>query len=321
MQLRLSQRAVLYRNLAQLMQAGVAPHSMVDALQRSATSPPLRSFLIQLRTAFDSGNPLSQALLQASELGFPKHHHAIVEAAERSGHVPEALVRLAGADEARHASNRELLSRSAYPILLFHFAVFAPSVAFFLSHPWRALAYALAIVIPADLALFSIYRAITSPHRTGPRHPLLRRLPFVSAAISNREAASYLGTLAQLYDAGVPILEAAKLALVAINDHHTASIYESAVAEHRDAPISNLVMTLPIPRIELVGLISAGETAGNLGPALFHSSRLLDEDATRAEARVMRLASSTLYGVVIVVVIVRVMGFYSAYLDQFSRIR
>lgn len=321
MQLRLTQRALLYRNLAQLMQAGVTPISIVDSLQRSTRSAPLRAFLTRLRADFESGNPLSETMLRSSDLGFPPHHPAVVQAAERSGHVPEALVRLAVADEARHASNRELVTRSIYPILLFHFAVFAPSAAFFLTHPWKALAYALAIVVPADLALFAIYRSLSSSRGATSRNSLLRRLPFVTAAITNREAANYLGTLAQLYDAGVPILDASKLALVAMNDRHSAEIYRSVVEDHRDGAFSNLAMKLPIPRAELLGLISAGEMAGNLGPALFHSARLLDEDATRAETRVMRAASSTLYGVVIVIVIVRVIGFYSAYLDQFSRIR
>src|SRR3954468_16992920 len=119
----LTQRAEYYYQLAQLTAAGVG---LVNSLEMLSRNPPARSFrepLRQLVLHLGHGDTFSDAL-QRLGLWTPSFDIALIRAAEHSGRL-DAVFKLLGnyyTDRARLL--RQVITDLAYPVFVFHMAVF-----------------------------------------------------------------------------------------------------------------------------------------------------------------------------------------------------
>jgi type II secretory pathway component PulF len=312
--LRPGRRVALYRSLAQLLDAGVPPLALVAALERGQRDPAVLRFLDAVKTAYTAGNPLSEAMLHATDHVVPEAHVAVVRAAERAGRTSHALRRLAAGDEARDKARRDLLRRAAYPVLLFHAALLAPALGGLIQSPVETLLLLAAIAIPVDVLLVLLFRVLTG----GTAPAIVRRLadyiPGVERVVTDRAGADFLSTLGALYDAGVPVLDAADDAAAAVTDPTLRQAYLALVAANRrDAELEPLLAALPIDRPEIAGTLLSAVPAGELGGALDRSANLLDEYAIEGGGRLAVRIGGGLYAVAVVFVTIRVLGFYAEY--------
>src|SRR5438876_3800178 len=119
----LAQRAELYHQLSQLLDAGIGLPQALEVLHRS---PPVRSFrapLARLIHHLQQGATFSQAV-DAVEGWVPTFDAALLEAGEKSGRLPQCFKLLAQYYTERCQLARQVIHDLSYPLFLFHFAIF-----------------------------------------------------------------------------------------------------------------------------------------------------------------------------------------------------
>lgn len=118
----LSQLAGLSRRLAIALEAGL-PVRSVWAREAAATrGAAARAAMRDVLEALDRGEPFGEALATAGPF-FPELFCQIVAAGEQSGHLPEALTKLADHCETQLALRRSFLVAMAWPMLELGLAV------------------------------------------------------------------------------------------------------------------------------------------------------------------------------------------------------
>lgn len=316
-------RARLYRSIAQLVSAGVPAQAMLAALDRSFRGVAASVLLRRMRAALEAGNPFSEAILKSEDLGFPRAHGILFQAAEKSGELARPLLRLADQDERHERQRREMLAKSAYPILLLHMAVVAPSVVQLMTDPFGAVLSAALFLVPIDVVLFVIYQSIATPRESPGMARLARVFPPLDALAHDRCAASFLETLHSLYEAGVPLLLAAVEASATVPHSELREQYSAASAKAvaLGSSFSELVAELPLRRVEIIGTLTVAETAGTLGDALRNTAHLLEETATADQARLVRRATALLFSIAVVYAAYRILSFWGAYYGKLANIR
>lgn len=307
-------RAEIYRLLARLIEAGVPLATAGASLARMATDPGSGAIAHAVRTAAERGVPLSEALLDLPADDVPPFHARLLAAAEKSGDLPWALRALAAEDELQHANRQELVRMSAYPVLLAHLALFAPATFGLILDPLPTLAGLLAIALPLDLTLFAAYAAVSGRLRS----PLLARLalsiPRLGRAILDGEHARYLRVTGLLYEAGIPIADAAREALGAVR-HPVVAHQLSTACQSLSTGAAFREFVDRIPHLEpgIAAALDSAEIAGELGEALASAASLAAEQSAVALRRVTRIAGTALYASAIVYVAYRVISFWVAY--------
>lgn len=316
-------RARLYRSIAQLTDAGVPVHSLVEALDRAFRGGAGALVVRRMRESARAGNPLSEAILRSEDLGFPRVHGVLLQTAEKSGQIARPLLRLAEADERAERLRRELIRRSAYPILLVHAAVLAPWAARFVSEPLATLAAAGLVLVPIDAALLLLHRAITTPRESPRLARFARTLPALDRFAHDRSAAAFLAATHALYEAGMPLLAAAVEASETVPHPDLRAGYAAASSLARDAGSSfaELLSRLPIVRPEVTGTLTIAETAGTLGEALRDTARLLEETADRDLERITGRTLRLLLAAAFVYAGYRILSFWSDYFGRIAQIR
>src|SRR5436189_2495606 len=111
----LSQRAELYHQLSQLIDAGIGLPKALETLQRS---PPVRSYrkaLGKILESINDGSTFSHALRNVQGW-MPEFDAALLEAGERSGRLPECFKLLAQYYTDRSQLAREVINNLVYPV-------------------------------------------------------------------------------------------------------------------------------------------------------------------------------------------------------------
>jgi type II secretory pathway component PulF len=320
--LKRADRARIYRLTGQLLAAGVPPQALCEALERGFRSLSARLLVARMRNMMAEGNPISEAFLRSTDLGIPVTDARLLRAAEAAGNPSNALYRLAAADEQRAAEFAELQRRSAYPLFLLHMALIAPSASALMLSPWPTILGLLAFLVPLDLAIFAIFRALAAPRASPAMTRLARRLPPIDAIAIDREGANFLGTLHQFYEAGVPVLTAAREALDAVAHDDLRERYDAALRSGADGePFRDVVARFPLRHVEIIGTLAVAETAGTLGEALGSAARYLDERASTAQAAFVKRSIAVLIAVAMLYAGLRIVSFWSDYYGQISAAR
>lgn len=224
--------ALFFRQLATMLQAGIALLQAFDILARSNANPRLARLLTGLRLDVESGTALSAAL-RKHPLQFDRLACNLVEAGETAGKQQEMLDRLATWMEQREALKSRLRAALMYPaavlvlaaavltlVMVFVIPSFAEVFRSFgstLPAPTLAvMAVSAFLVAHGGLLLAGLVGAALLALRAWRRSErlqqgtdrLLLRLPLVGSLVRQACVARWTRTLATLFAAGVPLLEA-----------------------------------------------------------------------------------------------------------------
>ena len=112
-----TQLALLTRQLATLIGAGLPIDEALGALSEQAENERQRGMTVALRARVMEGASLAQAMGEFPE-SFPEIFRATVGAGEQSGRLDTVLEKLADYAEARDALRQKILAALAYPLLL-----------------------------------------------------------------------------------------------------------------------------------------------------------------------------------------------------------
>lgn len=221
-------------------------------------------------------------LLEPAEL-------AIVDAAESSGSLPQALRSLATAREDRALARGKLLLASLYPLFLAHFAAFA------FAAPRLVDGSAAAFLVSAGMTIVPLWSAIgllALAARVWPRFPrsAMRVLPLFRSYRKNWDASVLCRSLAVGFKAGMATDRAWEVGLAGADSPEIDRMGEQArAAIGRGAPASEGIAAAraAMPDTFLQAYVG-GERSGNLVEALERLAALYAKDA-RARLQVATL--------------------------------
>ncbi|HST28017.1 MAG TPA: type II secretion system inner membrane protein GspF [Rudaea sp.] len=317
-----AQLALLTRQLATLLKAGLPVDEALAALAEQNDDQRARTLVVSLRAKVMEGSSLAAGLADAPE-SFPEIYRASIAAGEQSGKLDQVLARLADYSEARDALNQKVWAALAYPLLLSVVAIavvtgllayVVPQIVgvFTQMHqvlplPTRALLALSAFVKTWGWLLLIVLAAAAIGGRIALRmeqaryrwHEFLLRVPLVGSLIRAANTARCTRTLALLTASAVPLLDALQIgAQVMPNLPMRAAVKRAALKVREGGNFSRaLGESGYFPPVAL-RLIASGERAGEL-------ERMLDEAANQQQReldRWMTTLTSVLGPLVILIV-------------------
>lgn len=113
--------ALLTRQLATLLSAGLPLEEGLKALAKQQEKPKAKSMVMAIRSKVVEGHSLASSLNEFPQ-SFPELYRATVAAGEHSGHLDLVLEQLADYTEARYRTRKKVQGATIYPIVLTFFA-------------------------------------------------------------------------------------------------------------------------------------------------------------------------------------------------------
>ncbi len=315
-------RANLFTAWAQLLEAGIPHAAIVEHLKRASTGAAAQQIVDALAIAARDGEGAAAAFSRLQDDVVPRVHREVLAAAERSGHVGEALRGLAADDRLEAEHRAQLLRPGIYPVFMFHFATLAPNAGGLVTHPLATLLHVLLVVLPIDFALVVFARILLGTG--GPSLPgrLGLSIPYLARSVRARDHARYFRALHRLYEAGVPIRDAVQSALPAVGSEPVRAELADAMAP----VLAGDAFALMVSRIR--GLesdaslcLTTAEPSGALGDGLDQAASLSRATWIRTGQRIARVVGHVLYGAAVIYAVARIAGFWSDYFSQFSKLR
>jgi type II secretory pathway component PulF len=305
-----SSLATPLRTLATLIEAGTSVDRALEFVaQSTSANDVLSAEWTKIAQSVVSGRAFSDALAQSTRL--PSHLSASVAAAEVSGQLAAVLQQLAAAEERREALQQRLRSALVYPAVLGLASVVATSVILVVVVPQFAELVAdaggqlplstrlllgtsaaflrggwLLLLMVATMTWwwFARVRSAEQAERDAARW---LQLPVLGAYLRTRDAARYLDTLAVGLRAGVPLLEAMRLARGTVRNAALQAEFQSAEPVVRDGGLLADALRRSLPPVPL-RLLEAGEASGTLA-ALTERAATIAQQVT--EQQVTRLVA------------------------------
>ena len=298
--------ALITRNIATLLRAGVTLERSLEILTELANRQAVRQLMAQILGRIRGGAALSDALAAADGI-FPKYYVSMVRAGEAGGSVDTVLERLADFMDRRQQALQAVRSALIYPAILMAMAVLAvimllsvvvPRFQPMFEDAGKALPLATQIVISLGdvvsnywwlmalgvLALWALaHQVLRDPAQRLRWHRGLARLPIVGELLIKAEIARFTRTLGTLVGNGVGLLNALTLA--------RESLGNSAIAREIDTAASGVKegrsLSQPLMRAELfpslaTHLIRVGEETGQLDTMLIKVADIYDEEVRRS---------------------------------------
>lgn len=309
----LNDLVVFTRQLATMIDAGIA---IVQALQALADQTPnkiMRDVIRDVCTRVESGESFSDALSRHPK-AFNRLYVSMVSAGEKGGLLAEIMARLATYLENTERLRKKVKTALMYPTVVTVVAIVitifllvrviptfkevysgfgaklpAPTE-FMITLSEIVQHYLLYIVIGAGLGVWGwLYFIKTKKGREfWDKHRI--KLPIFGAIAHKICLARFTRTLASLIRSGVPILEVLQIVSQTVGNVIMEKAIKAAAADiERGEGISNALGKNPIFPSMIIRMISAGEQTGNIDNMLERVSNFLDEEIEATLSGLMSL--------------------------------
>lgn len=309
-------RIELYRAIARYWRAGISPlmiGASLGAGSRDALTRDVAHGLTQ-------GRSLAEALTASAAAGVPPLHLTIVDAAERSGKIPETLDELARDDESALVLRRQTLGKVAYPLLVFHIGMFVTAPAALISGNPGLLVLPACITIAIDAVLFTIYRALFFETES----PLVDRIalavPILGSLRTDADTRRYLATTNHLYEAGIGLPDALRAAATGLRRPLLRERLQRALIEipPETDPFAHIGLAFP-EHAFLASTLHTGFLTGDLSTAIRQLERALAEAELTQTRRFVTVVSGTLFAAAAILVAVIAIRFYGGLFSTLRR--
>jgi len=296
--------ALLTRQLATLVEAGLPLEEALHAVSQQNENPRAQSILLGVRSRVMEGHALADGLADFPK-AFPELYRATVAAGEQSGHLDAVLERLADFTESRQILQQQVRNAMIYPIALvvtaiaiisFMLAYVIPMVVGVFGNFDTELPLLTRIMIASSdyirgywhvttIAIVALIYGIRRLLRNeGPRrkyHRMLLRVPIVAKLTRGINTARFTQTLSILAGSGVPILESLRIASqVVVNMPMREAVEEASLRIREGAMISRSLAASKLFPPMTTHLIASGEASGKLeemlGRAAVNQEREVD---------------------------------------------
>ena len=297
--------AIFSRQLATMMKAGVPMVQAFDIVGQGHSNPSMTKLIMQIKADVEAGGTLASALSQQPAY-FDDLFVSLVDAGEQSGALETLLDKVATYKEKTEALKAKIKKAMTYPIIVLVVAVVVSAILLIFVVPTFAEmfagfgaelpAFTLFVVGLSDLLVENVWffiaaivGAIYAFKQAKIRSrafrefldKLMLRLPAFGELTTNSAVARFARTLATMFAAGVPLVEA----MVSVAGASGNSVYQKAIMEVRDDIASGTTLQASLSQNKelfpnmLVQMVGIGEESGAL-------DEMLDKVAEYYEAAV-----------------------------------
>lgn len=280
--------ALLTRQLATLVKAGLALEEALRAVSEQSAKPKVKSLLLAVRARVLEGHSFADGLADFPHV-FPDLYRATVAAGEQAGYLDIVLERLADYTEHRQHLQQKTLLALFYPMLLTAVALLVvlglltyvvPQVVQVFDNINQELPLLTRGLIASSdflrawggvLLLIGVGIVVAMRYWLKQEqnlmrfHHLLLRLPLIAQLERGANVARFTRTLSILISSGVPMLDALRMTTQVVSNRPLRHAVEQAMQRVKEG--ANLHTALQQSRLfppMTVYLIASGETGGNL---------------------------------------------------------
>ncbi|MEN7341943.1 MAG: type II secretion system inner membrane protein GspF [Pseudomonadota bacterium] len=283
-----SELALITRQLATLVQAGLPLEEALRAIGEQSERPKTKSIVLGARAKVREGYSLAKSLGEFPQ-AFPAMLRATVDAGEQSGKLDGVLERLADYTENRQNLSQKARGALIYPILLvllsigvviFMLANVVPkivsvyastdaalpgltqvmlNISEFIQQWWWALVGGVVFTV------FGVSKLLQQPGPKKRWHEMQLRIPVVGPLIRGLNTARFMRTLSILASSGVPVLDSLRIAGEVIMNVPMREGVDVAANQIREgASIARSFQEQKVFPPMTIHLISSGEASGEL---------------------------------------------------------
>ncbi|MBL8826387.1 MAG: type II secretion system F family protein [Planctomycetaceae bacterium] len=326
--------SAVYRQLADLLRAGVPLARCLEILAQQDSHPELRRVMPQLLTAVRDGSSLADAMAQHPTV-FRELVVSIIRAGEEGGFLEDALQRVAGFVEQQDELASRIQGAVAYPgflvvtgviVVLGMLVFFVPNFAPIFDRlaqegklPWltqaliaasdalRGQAWGLAALLIAAVA--GVVYLIRQPATVAWCDRYRLRLYGIGPVIRDLAVARFCRVLGTLLRNGVPILNSLKIAkdatgVTEITEAIAAATQRISAGRSLAKPLSECRHFQP----DVLEMIAVGEQSNRLEHVLVDLADAIDRRTQRRIDLLVRLIEPSLLLVIAMIVLLMVIG-------------
>lgn len=300
--LRVTDRAVITRQLATLIGAGLPVEEALLTVSKQSEVSRVQKMLVAVRSRVMEGYSLANSLANYPR-AFPRIYRATVAAGESAGHLDLVLNRLADFTEAQHQTRSKIQQALVYPVILFlltllilagllgyvvpdivevfadtgqqlpYLTRFIISLSDFLGH------YVLVIMVGIIFLLIVFHRLLEMPSIRLAYDRRLLHVPIVSKLSRGINAAQFSSTLAILSSSGVPIVEALRISGEVLSNSWLKQKIAEATVNVSEGSSLNIALDQSgyFPPM-MLHMIASGEASGELDEMLQKVSVYMQQD-------------------------------------------
>lgn len=304
--------ALITRQLATLIQAGLAIDEALRAVSKQSEKRRIKSMILAIRAKVLEGHSLANALAEYPR-SFPDIYRSTVAAGEKSGHLDLVLNQLADYTESRHETQQKIKMAMLYPIILLFVALLiivgmlvyvVPKMVSIFERRDQALPFLTQLLIDSSeflqsyglglgvlLALLVVIyqQAMKNEVMRTRAHRFYLRVPLVARIIKGSDTTRLTSTLSILFRSGVPLVEALFIAgAVTSNLCIRAAVLAAAEKVREGASLNRALDVSGYFPPMLIQMVASGEASGELDDML--------ERAAKNQQRELENLLSTLVG-------------------------
>jgi len=306
---RVSQKeiAIFTRQLAAMMKAGVPLLQAFDIVGRSTSNPRLGKLVNDVRSDIETGTSLSAAF-RKHPLVFDALYCNLVEAGETGGILESLLDRLAIYQEKMVAIRQKIKSALMYPVAVLAVAVIVVSVIMIFVVPafkgiysnfgaslpgptlvviaiseFLAMWWWLLLLVLGGAGYFFLQSWRRSEHLQHVMDRLLLRVPVFGPLVEKSVVARWTRTLATMFAAGVPLVEALDSVAGAAGN----AVFARATDEIQKSVSSGSALTTAMTAanvfpVMVLQMAAIGEESGSLDQMLGKAAEFYEEEVDDA---------------------------------------
>ena len=325
--IRLKDRNLFFRQLANLIQSGMPILRALNTLHEQADVPRMHHLIKELHDAIQEGNSFAHALEQHPK-AFPLMYTSLVRAGETGGMLEEVLWRIVTFGEKEEDLRGKVFTAMVYPTFLvcisaitvfilvsFVFPKFViifddfdatlplitlwvMSFTRFMGDYWWAVLIALALMFLS----FRLYLGSTAGREHKDR--LLLKVPILKHLVQRYEMAKFARTLGTLFDNGVPVLTALHITADTLSNVHIQRevfALEERVREGDSLSLGLREDSQHFPPM-VINMLAVGEESGHLGDVTNRIADAYDVEVDRAVKAFISILEPTIIVIMGVVV-------------------
>lgn len=293
--------ALLTRQLATLIGAGLPIDESLKALSEQTDKQKIQSMILAIRAKVLEGYTLAKALAEYPR-AFPRLYRSTVSAGEHAGHLDGVLLRLAEYTESRQAADQQIKLAAIYPIILTVVAIgiviglltyvvpdivqvfvkngqtlpFLTQVMLDISH--LITDFGLYALLLSVLLLIAFLIALRRVEFRKKYHQFLLKLPVLGGFIKDANTARYSSTLAILTSSGVPLVEAMRIASDVVNNIPIGeSLTKATIEVSEGGSLNSALKSTGYFSPILIHMVASGEASGELDSMLAKTAKQQEE--------------------------------------------
>jgi general secretion pathway protein F len=300
--LSVSERALITRQMATLIAAGLPVEECLLAVSRQTENPRTQKMLSAVRSRVMEGYSLANSLADYPS-AFPELYRATVSAGESAGHLDLVLNRLADFTESQQLSRSRVQQALVYPVILFVLTIailagllgyVVPDIVEVFADTGQELPvltrmiisvsdfvvdFGLIVLVAIVLAIFAMRRVLQVPAMRLSYDRRLLHLPVVAKLSRGVNTSQFSSTLAILSSSGVPLVDALGIAgEVVSNTWLKLKVADARVMVSEGATLNNALDQSGYFPPMMLHMIASGESSGELDDMLQKVATYMQQD-------------------------------------------